>query len=212
MERREKTLQILNDFWLEFPGEVPLLSSNVELRPVDEMVHRAISLFIIATYSDVLLQGNCPRDEARTFADKFINRFQAQPFFTTNEINYLDDKEPTKEQIGFHCWRWESLFILLWILGFTETKGIPVEPCSPGKCQSVFSRNRTTEAVVKAVKLRTKEEILDEEDLLFMINSAKRKCAFERGVLLEWIHVIDWAFIRDNQKKEWDNITQSPSS
>ena len=207
-ERRERTLQKLEDLNPHIPDdlEIPYTQNNSEIRKFEDIAHRAIALYCLATYADSLLQGNCTRDESFEFAQKFIKRYNADQYFTTKEKEFIDLKSPTKDEIGAFCWKWESLFATLYCLGFIEDIGLPTQPCMIPLCSKAFVRNRTEEAFLKVAKLRSKDEILDFGDLIYCYNHAENKGSFESGVLGGWGDVAHWIIIRDGKPIDWDEV------
>lgn len=206
--RRNKTLEKLEDLNINIPSnlEIPYLQEKSEIRQLEDIVHRAIALYCIATYADSLLQGNCTRDESLEFAEKFIKRYDASQYFTEKEKEFIDLKSPTQEEIGKFCWKWESLYALLYCLGFIEDIGLPTQPCMVPLCSKAFVRNRTTETFLKVSNLRSKDEILDFGDLVYCCNHAENKSYFESGVLGGWQDVANWIIIKEGNSIEWDNL------
>ena len=207
-ERRQKSLNALSSLNCNIPSDLSFhfIDSETEIREIDDIVYRSISLFCLATYADSLLQGNCSRDEARAFAEKFISRYNIYDHFTAKEKEFVDMKEPTNDVIGKFCWMWEALYSMLYCLGFVDVLGLPTEACKVSLCSRVFGKNRTTDAVLKAAKLRSKEQILDFADLIFCCNNAANKSQFESGVLGGWRNTADWITIINGKAIDWNDL------
>ncbi|KAH0791002.1 DUF4272 domain-containing protein [Histomonas meleagridis] len=170
------------------------------------MLHRAIALYIIGTYSDNLLQ-NCPVKDAQKFVQKFITRYNSEDFFSPKEKEFYDNPNPSQNEIGFICWRWESLYVLLWCLGLIENIGIPKNPCEVFQCSRPFSKYRFTHDLTAAMKPRTAEEIIGKKDLVLCCMESEEKDSFDLGVITGWNNILDWIL---NNDKEWDVITPPP--
>lgn len=207
-ERRERSLNKLKQLDPHIPSdlEIPYSQENSEIRQLEDVVHRAIALYCLATYADSLLQGNCTRDESFEFAEKFIKRYNADKYFTPKEKEFIEIKAPTRDKIGKFCWKWESLYAILYCIGFIPDIGLPTQPCMVPLCSKVFAKNRTEDAFLKASKLKSKDEILDFGDLIFCCNHAENKKHFESGVLGGWRDVAHWIIIKDGKQIDWDEL------
>lgn len=207
-ERRNRSLNKLESLQLGLPADFAIAYPEdcTEIRPINDIIKRSIALYCLATYADSLLQGNCSRDEAFAFAGKFIKRYNADDFFTEKEKHFLELQHPTSEEIGVFCWKWESLYALLYCLSFINDIGLPTEPCKIPLCSKAFARNRTTDAFTKASKLRNIGEILDFADLIFSCTQASNKSSFESGVLGGWYDVIKWIVIQNGKAINWDDL------
>ena len=166
------------------------------LKPVEEVAKRATALYLMATYSEGLIQRNCPHEESRKFIQKFITKFGAEDYFTEKERGFLDYEDPTDCEIGIYCWRWESLHFILWAFGFIEDLGLPDQPCQQFACTKVFNRNRTVEAFVKASKVRPIDDIIEVSNALEYISTVK-DAKVDVGVLTEWRIASYWLLSDD---------------
>ena len=173
-----------------------IISMN-EIKSIEEISKRCYSLFLIATYSNGLIQKNCSIEESQNYIQKFINKFNAISYLSEKEIEYIKNKYPNDEEIGYLCWRWESLYFLLWTIGYIDELGLPIEPCMAFKCTKIFNKYKTLDQFIKNSKLKSKKEILENFNLL--INNSKD---FDKGVFMEWKRSLIFLFINKN----WDEI------
>jgi hypothetical protein len=206
MSRRARSLERLSSLNLDVPDLDTFPEADFtkfQLRPVDAIIERSISLFAVATYADILLQQKCPRDEALAFTNKFINRYGATPFFSPRETAFLAAPEPSADEVGFFCWSWECLHFLLWSLGFIESLGLPATPCSLPNCGKVFARNRFLPDVKAKAQPRPNDEIFDGIDVVHCCCRAKNQSCFESGVLNGWKRAAQW-IANDGSPTEWD--------
>ena len=210
MEVREQTLNLLSSVGCKLTKDVPTLNPKMyHVRNTEELVQRAISLYIIGTYADNLLQRNCTRNEARKFAQKFIDRYNSESFFSEKEKEFLDNETPNQNEIGFLCWRWESLYMLLWVLGFIGDVGLPTNPCDVFQCNRPFAKNRFTKNLMDASKMRGIDEIIKAKDMVNCCIDSDNKEMFDDGVLCGWNYMLEWIL---NQNKDWDTITPPPGN
>lgn len=178
--------------------------SKINPRGCEEIVQRAIALYIIGTYADNLLQHSSARDDARKFAQKFINRYGADRFFSAMERAFLECERPAQADVGFMCWRWESLHLLLWALGFIDEIGLPTQPCDVFVCNRPFARHRTTDAFAAAARMRSADEIAQKMEQI-----AADSVACDEGVLSGWRSALTWIL---DVESDWDAITPLPSA
>jgi hypothetical protein len=166
-------------------------------------VHRAIAVYVTSTYADVLLQQNCPRDDAFAFANKFIQRYQAESLFSAQEKAFLESPSPAMYDVGQFCWGWEILHFLLWTLGFVDDIGVPKGQVAVPKCSRVFTRNRFKANLIAAAKLRTIEEVLDLLDVAQCCEFANREGdLFNNGSVHGWIRAAKWL----TSEAGWDDV------
>jgi hypothetical protein len=214
MDRREKSISKLSSLGLKAPNSSTLpifLTDGFSVRPLDSVVDRAIAVYLTATYADVLLQQRCSRDEAFTFVNKFIQRYQADSLFSGREKAFFAISEPTTCQIGKFCWGWESLHFLLWALGFIGDVGLPTEPVALPKCSKVFNQNRFRQNLLDKASLQTVDEIGDLLDFVQCCeyvnkNSDDEEGKFDNGAVHGWKKAAQWLLIREGEELDWDRI------
>ena len=160
---------------------------------------RATSLYLLATYAEGLIQRNCPHEESRKFIQKFITKFNAEDYFTKKEREFLENNDPSDDEIGVYCWRWESLHFILWAFGLIENLGVPNAPCQQFECTKIFNKNRTVESFIKASKIHDIKEIIDVSNALEYISTFPED-KYDIGVLSEWRLAAKWLLT----SIEWD--------
>lgn len=175
------------------PSEIPKVYSEQSntLRSIEEICKRSTALYLVATYSEGVIQKNCPIEESQKYIKNYITKFKAAEYFTTNEKEYLENKTPSDEQVGFLCWRWESLHFILWACGFIADLGLPNTPCQTFNCAKVFNRNRSNEAFTKSSKMLPLEKIIEIANFVEYIGSCE-KAKVDVGVLTEWRKASKW--------------------
>ena len=177
---------------------------KVTIRPQDEVVDRALVLCYIGLKSEGLEQKHL---------DQMDKDFNITGKLTPNEKAYATAKHPTEQQKIDANWRYESLHVLLWALGYIDTLSYPDTMCNVADDVKIIYELKEKGFRQKA-KLRSKKEILDQADLILRLDwacvnaSLKNESApgnLDKGVVFERHHSLNWLINYINQ--DWDNIT-----
>ena len=177
---------------------------KVIIKTQNEVVDRALALCYIGLKSEGLEQVHL---------DKMDKDFNISAKLTPNEKAYATTKEPTEQQKTNANWRYESLHVLLWALGYVDTLNYPDQMCNVADDVKIIYELKQQGFRQKA-KLRTKKEILDQADLILRLDWAcvsarvKNEPAPSRlnsSVVFERHHTLNWLINYMNQ--EWDDVT-----
>jgi hypothetical protein len=178
--------------------------ANVTIRPKNEVVDRALALCYIGLKSEGLEQVNL---------DKMDKDFHIMPKLTANEKAYATASQPTEQQKIDANWRYESLHVMLWALGFIDQLNYPDSMCDVAKDVKII-HDLTEKEFRETAKLKTKKEILDQADLILRLNWACTNARIEnkktpgnldKQVVFERHYALNWLINYLNQ--EWDNIS-----
>lgn len=177
---------------------------KVNIRTQDEVVDRALALCYIGLKSEGLEQERL---------DKMDKDFNISAKLTPNEKAYATAKQPTEQQKIDANWRYESLHVLLWALGYIDTLSYPDKMCNVADDVKIIYELKEKGFRQKA-KLRTKKEILDQADLILRLNwacvSARVKNepapgGLDKSVVFERHHTLNWLINYMDQM--WDDVT-----
>lgn len=177
---------------------------KVSIRKQDEVVDRAIALCYIGLKSEGLEQVHL---------DKMDKDFGITAKLTPNEKAYATAKQPTEQQKIDANWRYESLHVLLWALGYVDTLSYPDKMCNVADDVKIIYELKEKGFRQKA-KLRSKKEILDQADLILRLNwacvSARVKgeqapSGLNSSVVVERHHTLNWLINYMNQN--WDDVS-----
>ena len=177
---------------------------KVNIRTQDEVVDRALALCYIGLKSEGLEQKHL---------DKINKDFNISAKLTPNEKTYVEEKEPTEQQKIDANWRYESLHVLLWALGYIDNLNYPDQMCNVADDVKIIYELKEQGFRQKA-KLRTKKEILDQADLILRLNWACVSARIENetapsglnpSVVYERHYALNWLIRYMNQ--DWDNVT-----
>lgn len=177
---------------------------QVRIRTQDEVVDRALALFYIGLKSEGLEQNHL---------DQMDKAFGISEKLTPVEKSYASATRPTEQQTIDANWRYESLHVLLWALGYTDTLSYPDKMCNVAEDVKIIYELKEKGFRQKA-KLRSKKEILDQADLILRIDwacvSARVKGeqvpgGLDKSVVFERHHTLNWLINYMNQ--DWDDVT-----
>lgn len=177
---------------------------KVTIRTQDEVIDRALALCYIGLKSEGLEQK---------YLDKLNNDFKISSKLSPLETAYVTSKQPTEQQKINANWRYESLHVMLWALGFIDTLSYPDKMCNVADDVKII-RDLPGQQFREKAKLRTKKEILDQADLILRLDwacvNARVKnepapAGLDKGVVFERHHSLNWLINYMNQ--EWDNVT-----
>lgn len=177
---------------------------KVTIRTQDEVVDRALALFYLGLKSEGLEQSRL---------DKMDKDFNITSKLTENEKLYATSNQPTEQQKTDANWRYESLHVLLWALGYIDKLNYPDKMCNVGDDVKIIYELKEQKFRQNA-KLRTKKEILEQADLILRLNwacvSAKIKnepapSGLNSSVVYERHYSLNWLIQFMNL--EWDKVT-----
>jgi hypothetical protein len=177
--------------------------SEVKIRSLDEIIDRASALCYIGLKSEGLEQK---------YLNQFDKDFGILSKLTPNENAYVTSIQPTEQQKTDANWRYESLHVMLWAMGFVDTLGYPNKMCIVANDVRFFHDFTKTQLSQKA-KLRSKKEILDQADLILRVDWAcvnarlKNQTApgnLDVGVVSERHYSLNWLI--NYMQQQWDDV------
>jgi hypothetical protein len=206
IERKERSVKRLQLEGGPMIAHLPVIedSTQAKARTKEEIAHRAIAVCITAVKGEGL-------DQAAV--DELVKKFGAGKFFSPKEAAFIKDPKPSQKDRNQYSWRYESLWVLLWSLGYVDQLDRPAGQCDVAKAVS-FLRDRDSAQFVKDAKLRPLSEILDQADLAYRYHWAvvdarlKKQEApgsLDGGVVLERHYVLNWLIGYMGQ--DWDEIS-----
>jgi Domain of unknown function (DUF4272) len=121
---------------------------KVTIRTKDEVVDRAIALCYLGLKSEGLEQNQL---------DKMDKDFGIMAKLSSNEKEYATAKQPTEQQKTDANWRYESLHVMLWALGYIDKLNYPNQMCDVANDVKIIYELKEQGFRQKA-KLRTKKK------------------------------------------------------
>jgi hypothetical protein len=132
---------------------------------------------------------------------------------TPREKSFLLEENPAQKDLIEFSWRYESLWVLLWALGYVESLDYPSSQCDVPRAEETLGK-AFSEQFVKQAALRPLSEILDEADLIYRYHQAARDAwingqpppaNLDLGVVYERHYALNWLIGYENQ--DWDDVS-----
>lgn len=204
INRKTKSESYLESHNIKVNKNLPCISSlyDTNIRSKQEVIDRTFALLIIAAKGEGIEQ----KFLIKTFEDKKINSLSPKET-TIYQLDELNDQER-----AYATWRYESLYVMLWVLGKMDKLKYPNEICDVSEIvEKIIKPSR--EEFENTVNYRTKEEIIDELDRIYRMNwaciDARIKGEQVSGeinpnVVYERHYALNWLTKYENQ--DWDNV------
>jgi hypothetical protein len=202
--RKAKSEAILQEHKVKINTNLPCTAdlTQIKLRDKNAIIDRIYALTIIAAKAEGI-----PISELETIiSDKEITQFS--PY----EKHVLNNEIPA-EELSALTWRYESLFLLCWVINKVDTLPYPAEMCSIDSFLPLILEQSRADFSAN-ITLRTKEEIADALDLTYRMNWA---CVDARiksetpsgklhpGIVYERHYTLNW--LTHHRQQSWDNMT-----
>lgn len=141
-----------------------------------------------------------PKTEAR----QIIDELGLWDYVSPNEKQFLDDDNPSPETCQKLVWRLESLWVLMWSLGYIDDLDWPNGMCDVDKLAGLLTEYEDNPAFISNAKLRPIKELLDAQDLIMRIHWAIRDARLNHGGMIP--EGLDWS-----ANPEFIPVTMSPA-
>jgi len=185
---------------------LPCIESETvtKIRTKDEVVKRALALVYLGAKSEGVEKG---------VLNRIDSIYQIRENFSAQELKYVDNQAPTQQETVNASWRYESLHVMLWALGYVDELKYPSEACDVATDVG-FIVPRNLEEFTNDAKLRSKKEILDQADLIYRLHWAVVDARIKSGeppgnlhpsVAYERHYALNWLMNYMNQ--DWDDIS-----
>jgi hypothetical protein len=204
-ERKKKSEQFLQEKGILINVNLPFIDSEVDvnLRTKEEIIERVYALALVAALGE-----GVPRDQLDRVKNSLpIN--DLSPYET--HLYTRGDLSPHEKAIA--TWRYESMNLLLWALGYADTLVYPATICDVGAIVGmVIHRNR--QQFEAGAVLKSKATILDELDKTYRMNwacvqarltGAEPGGGIHSGIVYERHYALNW--LTRYQDYAWDDVT-----
>lgn len=178
--------------------------AETTLRIKDQIVDRALALCFIGLKSE----GLSPERLAEIDKAYGITRK-----LTPVERAYVTAAHPTNQQRRDAHWRYESLHVLLWALGYVDALSYPNAMCDVAHDAAII-HELSESKFRQSAKLRGKKEVLDQADLILRLDWACYDTRLAKkpipgnlstDIVLERHHSLNWLIRYENQ--DWDDVS-----
>jgi Domain of unknown function (DUF4272) len=156
-QRKARSIQQLQGEGVPTIEHLPALEEDeaVALPTQDAVIDRALGLFYIGLRSEGM-----SLEDLKEVEKSFALNAKLSPW----EAAFMATENPPQQDIVTANWRYESLWTLLWALGYVEKLAYPTEYCDvPFMAKTIFHSG--LEGFRQKAKLRSKAAILDQADL-----------------------------------------------
>jgi len=204
LKRKERSELLLGEKGVKVNKNLPCVVSSEQavIRDKAIIIERAYALLTIAARGE----GVEKEQLNRVIQDKQIKEF------TSKETGILAKDDLTDNEKAYAIWRYESLTVLLWSLGFVDKLTFPTEICDVSKVVGMIIKP-SRQDFEQAVQLRAKEEILEELDKIYRMHwacvDARLKGITPTGninssVVYERHYALNW--LTNYQNDAWDDV------
>ena len=205
-KRKKRSIKILMNEGVPYIDHLPKIQDDTSLKMRDkqEVCYRALALGLVAALGEGL--------EDEVFWNK-VEEFNVSESLTPEEIEFANLEQRDMKQRAKFTWRYESLWVLLWSLGFIEDLGRPDHICDVQKAVGILVEQPYNEFIEKA-RIRDINEVLDKTDLMFRYHWATtearlkgedRVAGLMNGVVYEWYYALNW--LVDAYEEDWDDVS-----
>lgn len=217
--RRNQSIKRLRERQVHAAYWLPLLWEKAEEpgRTTEEVCARAAALLIVALYSECRVGDHKSYEEAWEFITSIIENYGASKFFSPNEQKYLNDPDSTEQTQIQYSWQYENLWVMEWALGLTDDLFWPDRICDVPASVRIIGEYQTMQELLAAAKLRPREELLQQADLIFRLHWACVDAqvmkmpppqGVDAGVVMERHRSLFWLAGCDNMCS-WDDVDLS---
>jgi uncharacterized protein DUF4272 len=205
--RKEHSESYLKKLGIPVNVHLPRIESETEtkLRSPQDVAKRCLVLCAVCGVG---------HDVDRAATISWLRREGLWEFVSPTEQKFLESATPTKQQKIDATWRSESIWVLLWSLGYVKTVDLPTKSCDVDFIlKSVPNLGDPTEKFVHDAHLISFATILDQADLIYRIhwavrdaqlNGRKAPGGFDSGIVVERHYTLNWLIFYAD---DWDEIT-----
>ena len=208
-QRKARTDTLLAEMGIQLPSHLPPLVSETELqlRPATEILGRALALYIVA------LRAESVATHQPIPAHELTERFpQVHAWLTPGEREFLETDEPAEDILPQFAWRYESLYVLEWVLGLQDELPFADAICDvPLTARTMM--NLDFEGQMAKAKTRPASQILDALDLHYRLHWLVRQTRMKEGtlplnldagVIYERHYALNW--LVNFESAAWDEV------
>jgi hypothetical protein len=178
--------------------------AETTLRAKDQVVNRALALCFIGLKSE----GLSPERLA-----EIDQAYHITPHLSPAERAYVTAMHPTEQQRLNAIWRYESLHVLLWALGYIDALDYPDKGCDVAYDVAIIHDLSAAQFRQRAA-LRSKKEVLDQADLILRLDWACTEARLAKqpmpgnlssDIIMERHHTLNWLITYGDQA--WDDVS-----
>lgn len=209
LSRKEKNELFLRKKGIKINSNLPPTETESEttIRSAKEIAERVVALATVNLVAFEEMSGEQ--------AIEYLTKYDVFRLLTPTEKSFLEN--PTEEKRIQETWKSESIWVLMWALGFVEELNTPDRLCDlnaiPGEKYPIGEERDPNDFITSIQEAISKKEIMDFGDLYYRMNWA---CVDARinnrpikglhpGVVYERQYALNW--LVNYMGQEWDEIT-----
>lgn len=215
-QRQQRSIALLKEKGIPFMTHLrsEVTEAEATLRSREALVQRAVALFAVAVYSEVMLSETPDRQEALAYLQKVDELYGAKAYLTPAERAYLQNPSPERQQCIQFVWRYECCGVLLWAAGITDELPYPSEIIDVPILAAIFWQQKGMSDLFSKGFARPQSEILDAADLTLRydwasvdarVHGKDAPAGLDGGVVVERHYAFNW-MIGANGGADWDDI------
>ena len=204
--RKQTNLEWLDEMAVPHIDHLPPIQGEEEttLRSVEEISSRCLALTLVA------LKGEGLEQEV---VEKVYQDLELEGKLSPDEQTFFELAEPSQQDRVNFVWRYESLFVLLWALGYADELGYPGSICDVQAVVKAVHGAGGLAGLVEGANLRSKSEILDEADRIYRLHWAVvdarlrgdgAPADLDSSVVYERHYALNWLI--GYQGDDWDEV------
>lgn len=207
--RQARTTASLATQGYAVPADLPpvIAASEVQLRAPRAVAARALALMLVALKAECAATGASltPAEIARELP-------LSSAYLTPAERTFVDTEQPAQNASRQFSWRYESMFLLEWALGWIDTLPFPNAMCDVTLAARIILHGDQA-ALLRNAALRPVNEILDALDLHYRLHWLVRQAQADgapapdgvaASVVLERHHALNWLVRFEGS--DWDEV------
>jgi Domain of unknown function (DUF4272) len=163
------------------------VDDEVKIQPAEEVARRTMVLWAVELRAEGVPHGE-------TLG--IIEQLDIWKSVSPREKKFLENQHPDPGECQQFIWRLESLWVLMWALGYIDRLDWPSDQCDVPKLAGILGLHETDKEFITSARLRPVSEILDAQDLIMRIHWAIRDAYLHQDgmipVGLNWSQDDDW--------------------
>jgi hypothetical protein len=207
IDRKERSEATLRAEKVPINRYLPLVETEslAVFRPKEQIVPRIVALTLVAVKGEGALTNDQLQD--------LVNRFEAADCFSPCERLFMEKPAPSHQDRIEFSWRYESLWIMLWSLGYVPSLSRPQNLCDVPLAVG-FLRDLGPNGLLEKAIPRSLRDLLDWADLIVRYHWAVRDAQLtgkpipsdlNPEVVREWHYALNWLV----QDVAWDEVDTS---
>lgn len=208
-ERRAASEALLRERGIPINPHLPMIEAeeSIRLRSEDELWRCLVALWgVVGT---AMLREN-------GYFKEYFSVGERRSWLSGDESAFLFGDAATDEDRIRFSWRLEAMLFLAWCGGLVDMLPMPAHPSSVESVLPLYPHDLGDATMLRqALRLRSKDEILDWSDRLYRLHWAVRDAqlngrepppGINPGMVLEWHHAVNWMTCYGDEE-DWDAVS-----